>query len=35
VQWQGTDLRFRALLPGGSQTIDLPAFPQFVSPDKS
>ncbi|HTZ20277.1 MAG TPA: hypothetical protein VMC06_05285 [Opitutaceae bacterium] len=35
LQWQGTDLRFRALLPNGTQTIDLPAFPQFVSPEKS
>ena len=35
VQWQGTDLRFRALLPDGTQTTDLPAFPQFVSPEKS
>ena len=35
LPWQGTDLRFRALLPDGSQTVDLPAFPQFVSPEKS
>jgi len=35
VQWRGTDLRFRALLPDGTQTIDLPAFPQYVSPEKS
>ena len=35
LQWQGAEIRFRALLPDGSQTIDLPAFPQFVSPEKS
>ena len=35
LPWQGTDLRLRALLPDGTQTIDLPAFPQFVSPEKS
>jgi hypothetical protein len=25
----------RALLPDGTQTLDLSAFPQFVSPEKS
>ena len=35
LQWQGSEIRFRALLPDGSQTVDLPAFPQFVSPEKS
>jgi hypothetical protein len=35
LPWQGSEIRFRVLLPDGTQTIDLPAFPQFVSPEKS
>jgi hypothetical protein len=32
LQWQGAEHRFRALLPDGSVTAELPAFPQYVPP---
>jgi hypothetical protein len=32
LQWQGTEHRFRALLPDGSVTAELPAFPQYLPP---
>jgi hypothetical protein len=34
LQWQpGSDYRVRAILPDGSQTIELPAFPQYLAPE--
>lgn len=32
LQWQEQGRRFRALLPGGERTLDLPAFPHYVPP---
>lgn len=32
LRWQERGRRFRAVLPGGEQTLDLPAFPHYLPP---